>query len=73
VVVDNTSDEGIASAGPLLLRAGISFVTPSKKAFSGSQTLFEDIVASAEKGGSSFLRESTVGAGLPIIGTLKDL
>ncbi|KAH8827412.1 homoserine dehydrogenase-domain-containing protein [Flagelloscypha sp. PMI_526] len=73
VVVDNTSDEGIASAYPLLLRAGISVVTPNKKAFSGSQSLFEDIVTSAEKGGSSFLNESTAGAGLPIIGTLKDL
>lgn len=33
VLVDNTSDQSLANAYPLFLRAGISVVTPNKKAF----------------------------------------
>ena len=73
VLVDNTSAENVANMYPNFLAAGVNVITPNKKAFSGEQKLFEDILAASEKSGARFLNESTVGAGLPIISTLKDL
>lgn len=71
--MDNTSSESVAYFYPQFLRAGFNVITPNKKAFSSELTLYEDILASSLKGGSKFLTESTVGAGLPVIATLKDL
>lgn len=73
VFVDNTSAENIASLYPSLLSAGIHVITPNKKAFSGDLSLFDGILSSSAKSGAKFLNESTVGAGLPVISTLKDL
>ncbi|KAG8903780.1 hypothetical protein FRB99_002770 [Tulasnella sp. 403] len=72
-VVDNTSSEAVAVLYPKLLRAGIHVVTPNKKAFSSEQWLYDDILASSASTGAKFLNEATVGAGLPIVSTLKDL
>jgi homoserine dehydrogenase len=78
VVVDNTSDEKVASFYPAFLQAGFSVATPNKKAFSGSVELYSAIRDVVEPRGSDarpplLYQESTVGAGLPIIGTLDDL
>jgi len=74
-VVDNTSNDDVASFYPSLLGAGFSVVTPNKKALSGSLDLYKQIQAATADAASGPLLygESTVGAGLPIIGTLKDL
>jgi homoserine dehydrogenase len=71
-LIDNTSSEDVAAMYPAWIKAGISVVTPNKKAFSGDIGLYEQIVAASKTGGR-FLNEATVGAGLPVIGTLKDL
>jgi len=73
VFIDNTASASVAETYPALLRAGVHVVTPNKKAFSGSQNLYDQIVAASRKGGAKFLHEATVGAGLPVISTLKDL
>jgi len=73
VFVDNTSSEVVASSYPQLLAAGINVITPNKKAFSGSLDLYERILSASLESGAKFLNESTVGAGLPVISTLKDL
>ncbi|KAL1968325.1 hypothetical protein VTN77DRAFT_1854 [Rasamsonia byssochlamydoides] len=73
ILVDNTSDPALASAYPLFLRAGISIVTPNKKAFSSDLSLWKDIFAAAAEGKALVYHESTVGAGLPVISTLRDL
>jgi homoserine dehydrogenase len=73
VLVDNTSDEGVANSYPDFLKYGISVVTPNKKAYSGDLGLYNRIMVESVASGSSWLNESTVGAGLPIISTLKDL
>lgn len=72
-VVDNTSSETVALLYPKFLRAGIHVVTPNKKAFSSDLWLYDDILASSAATGAKFLHEATVGAGLPIVQTLKDL
>jgi homoserine dehydrogenase len=73
VLVDNTSSQVVADAYPLFLASGVSIVTPNKKAFSGSYGLWEKIFASAAGSGAKVFHESSVGAGLPVISTLKDL
>ena len=77
VVIDNTSNQGVADSYARFLRKGISIVTPNKKAFSGSYSLWEDISNAAysptNPTGGLVYHESSVGAGLPVISTLKDL
>lgn len=73
ILVDNTSSDDVAGLYPTFLRAGINVITPNKKAFSSDWDLYEKILAASLESGSRFLNESTVGAGLPIISTLKDL
>ncbi|KZP18209.1 aspartate kinase homoserine dehydrogenase [Athelia psychrophila] len=73
VLVDNTSSEDVAALYPTILGFGIDVITPNKKAYSGTLQLYERILSSALESGARFLNEATVGAGLPIISTLKDL
>ncbi|ETW78080.1 hypothetical protein HETIRDRAFT_148757 [Heterobasidion irregulare TC 32-1] len=73
VLVDNTSSDDIAVFYPEVLKAGINIITPNKKAYSAGLTLYEKILAASLDSGARFLNEATVGAGLPIISTLKDL
>ena len=79
ILVDNTSSQDIANAYPEFLRWGISVVTPNKKAFSGPLNLWREICESSyaptkDKISQGLIyHESSVGAGLPIISTLKDL
>ncbi|KAL4785687.1 homoserine dehydrogenase-domain-containing protein [Aspergillus varians] len=73
ILVDNTSDPALASSYPVFLRKGISVVTPNKKGFSSDLALWKEIFAAATEGKALVYHESTVGAGLPVISTLKDL
>ncbi|KAJ7512835.1 homoserine dehydrogenase-domain-containing protein [Mycena galericulata] len=71
-LIDNTSSDDVAALYPTWIGAGINVITPNKKAFSGEIALYKQIVAASKTGGR-FLNEATVGAGLPVVGTLKDL
>lgn len=76
VLVDNTASEVVGETYPRFLDAGIHVVTPNKKAFSGSLELYKRIIGTVgdrTRGRGVFYNEATVGAGLPIISTLKDL
>lgn len=73
ILVDNTSSQDVADRYPEILTKGIHVITPNKKAFSGSYKLWTDIFAASEASGASVFHESSVGAGLPIISTLKML
>jgi homoserine dehydrogenase len=76
LLIDSTSDPAVASSYPALLAAGISVVTPNKKAFSSSKALYDQIQKDSSPSnpyGGLVYKESTVGAGLPIIGTLDDM
>ena len=76
-MVDNTSNDDVASFYPQFLQGGLSVVTPNKKGFSASLNLYQQIVKSSSSspldGKPLVYGESTVGAGLPILSTLKDL
>lgn len=73
VMIDNTSSQDVADAYPLFLKQGVSVVTPNKKAFSSGLQLWQDIFSSAAANGAKVYHESSCGAGLPIISTIKDL
>lgn len=80
VIVDCTASEQVANLYPAWLRAGLSVVTPNKKAFSSSLDLFKEIqelaanTSSVKKHARTPLiyHETTVGAGLPVLSTLTD-
>lgn len=77
ILVDNTSDEKLAAHYPALLKNGVHIATPNKKGFSSDITLWDSIFASARGpsnlGGGYVFHEATVGAGLPVLSTLREL
>lgn len=76
IVIDCTSSQELADHYPLLLSSRyhqIHLVTPNKKAFSGSDYLFQDIEAASYRTKNMVFKEATVGAGLPVLSTLRDL
>lgn len=74
ILIDNTSNASIADFYPKFIENGISIATPNKKAFSSEISIWNDIFSkSAAPGGGLVYHEATVGAGLPIIGPLRDL
>ncbi|KAK6505362.1 hypothetical protein TWF481_007268 [Arthrobotrys musiformis] len=76
ILVDNTSSIELANTYPDILSAGIHIATPNKKGFSSEEKLWNDIFAASGnnggKGGYVF-HEATVGAGLPVLSTIRDL
>ena len=73
VIIDCSASDGVAACYPRWLAAGIHVVTPNKRANSGALALSDAIRAARRQAGSHYLYEATVGAGLPIIQTLRDL
>ncbi|CAK7905493.1 hypothetical protein CAAN1_29S00232 [[Candida] anglica] len=74
ILIDNTSNSTLADYYPKFVSAGISIATPNKKAFSSDLKTWDAIFkASAAPGGGLVYHEATVGAGLPILGPLRDL
>ncbi len=73
VIIDCTASEDIANRYAGWLERGMHVVTANKKAFSGPATYYEQLQQSARRGGTHYFYETTVGAALPIIGTLRKL
>ena len=72
LIVDCSGSDAIARHYPAWLAAGIHVVTPSKHAGSGDWARYVAI-RDARRGGARFMYEATVGAGLPVIQTLRNL
>ncbi|HVY22450.1 MAG TPA: bifunctional aspartate kinase/homoserine dehydrogenase I [Steroidobacteraceae bacterium] len=73
VIVDCSASAEVASHYADWLAAGIHVVTPNKKANSGTYNYYQQLQAARRNGGTHYLYEATVGAGLPVIQTLRDL
>lgn len=73
VIVDATADEKIAMRYAEILRQGISIVTPNKKANTLSTASYNELMGIKQKRTAYYAYETSVGAGLPVIGTLRDL
>ncbi|MCL2197240.1 MAG: bifunctional aspartate kinase/homoserine dehydrogenase I [Treponema sp.] len=70
---DCTASEDIAALYEKILHASIPIVTPNKKANSGSLDYYKRLTSYSREKGIPYLYECTVGAGLPVISTLRDL
>ena len=73
VIIDCSAADSVADRYADWLSRGIHIVTPNKKAASGPLSRARAIAAAADTSGARFFGEATVGAGLPVIGTLRDL
>lgn len=73
IFVDCTSSKDVITHYEDVLKSSISIVTPNKLANSGKFTDYQKLQSAANKYGVKFLYETNVGAGLPVINTLKDL
>ncbi len=73
VIIDCTASPEIAARYADWLARGINIITPNKKAFSGPLDAYRELEHKAKLGSSHYFYETTVGAALPIISTLRDL
>ena len=73
VLVDCTADAGVAGRYADWLGRGIHVITPNKRAHSGAMDNYRRLKAICRGANTHFLYETTVGAGLPVIKTLRDL
>ena len=73
IFVDNTADAAVAATYAKVLDSSISVVTPNKVACSGKFSDYQKLKSVAHRRGVRFLFETNVGAGLPVLSTLKDL
>lgn len=72
-LVDCTADSSVASHYHDWLRKGIHVITPNKKANSGPLDQYLKLRALQRQSYTHYFYEATVGAGLPIISTLRGL
>ncbi|KAJ7954339.1 Aspartokinase-homoserine dehydrogenase [Quillaja saponaria] len=73
VLVDCTADSAVAGHYYDWLRKGIHVITPNKKANSGPLDQYLKLRALQRQSYTHYFYEATVGAGLPIISTLRGL
>ena len=73
VIIDCTANEAVTERYAGWLERGIHVITPNKKGFSGTFEIYRSLREMAQKGNSHIFYETTVGAALPIITTLRDL
>ena len=73
VIVDCSASPLVADRYAGWLRAGIHVVTPNKQAGAGAWDRYTAITDAAAASGARFRYEASVGAGLPVISTLRDL
>ncbi|KAK4702506.1 hypothetical protein P7C70_g3716, partial [Phenoliferia sp. Uapishka_3] len=74
ILMDCTASLSLASLYPNFIASLISIVTPNKKAFSSSQSLWDEINEAQRLPDAGWVyHEGTVGAGLPVISTLRDV
>jgi len=73
VIIDCSASATVAGRYAHWLSEGIHLVTPNKKANSAAHGEYERLTEARRAAGAHYLFEATVGAGLPVIQTLRDL
>ena len=73
ILIDATADGEVAANHPALLDAGIHVATACKLAAGTELSLWREIQSACERGGSRFGDRATVGAGLPLLRSLREL
>jgi bifunctional aspartokinase / homoserine dehydrogenase 1 len=73
VIVDCSASDAVAAHYAAWLTAGIHVITPNKQAGAGPLERWRAIRKACADSGARWRYEATVGAGLPVIQTLRDL
>lgn len=73
ILIDATADGGVARRHPELLRSGIHIATACKLASGTSLDLWHQIRSACAEHGSGFGDRATVGAGLPLLRSIREL
>ena len=73
LIIDCSGEAAMADRYADWLAQGIHVVTPSKHAGSGDAARLAALHAAARRSGACFRYEATVGAGLPVVTTLRNL
>lgn len=73
VLIDCTSSDAVAESYPEILRKGVHIITPNKKAKTKNLEFAATLAQAEEESQKHFLYETNVGAGLPILNTLREL
>lgn len=73
ILVDNTAEESVANLYASYLKESVAVVTCNKIACSSNYANYVNLKNLSRKYSAPFLFETNVGAGLPIIDTLKNL
>ncbi len=73
VVIDCSASAGPAARYEHWLQQGVHVITPNKRANSGPYEYYQRLRQARRSGSAHFLYETNVGAGLPVIQTVRDL
>lgn len=73
VLIDCSASEAVARRYRDVFERGIHIITPNKKANSADFAYYSQLREARRSSGAHYLYEATVGAGLPIIQTARDL
>ncbi len=73
VIIDVSASEETTAQYLDWLKAGVNIITANKKAGSGDLKYYKELQKTARELNRYFLYETTVGAGLPVLRTLRDL
>lgn len=73
VICDCSASELVSTYYEEWLKRGIHIITPNKKANSGPMKYYNAMRVAQRRNNSHFFYEANVGAGLPIISTIRDL
>src|SRR5690606_11744319 len=73
VIIDCTASETVAQQYEGWLGRGIHVITPNKRANTAGLAYYRALRRASRENGARYLYETTVGAGLPVIQTLRDL
>jgi aspartokinase/homoserine dehydrogenase 1 len=73
VIIDCSASDAVAERYADWLGAGIHVITPNKQAGAGPIKRWQSIRQASANSGARWRYEATVGAGLPVIQTLRDL
>merc|ERR1712176_199599 len=73
VIADVTASSEVQENYFDWLNQGISVVAANKGIFAGPETKYRELITVSKTKNAKILHETTVGAGLPILGTIQDL
>jgi len=73
ILIDCTASGDVGAKYAEWLARGVHVITPNKKANSAELSYYRSLHDSRRTSGAHYLYETTVGAGLPVIQTLRDL